>query len=45
MILQVTGQLADAGKNKSTHIEARPYLKLTDDEFDEILDVTKSYLK
>lgn len=41
-IHQVCG---DAGKNKSTHIEARPYLKLTDDEFDEILDVTKSYLK
>lgn len=35
----------DAGRNKSVEIPARPYLKLTDDDFDEILDVTKSYLK
>ena len=35
----------DAGRNKAVEIPARPYLKLTDDDFDEILDVTKSYLK
>lgn len=34
-----------AGRNKSVEIPARPYLKLSDDDMDEILDVTKSYLK
>lgn len=34
----------DAGKNKSTHIEARPYLKLTDEDLDEILLLVSKYL-
>ncbi|MCD7779784.1 MAG: phage virion morphogenesis protein, partial [Candidatus Gastranaerophilales bacterium] len=34
-----------AGKNKKVTIPARPYLKLTDDDFDEILDTTENYLK
>lgn len=41
-IHQLGGQ---AGKNKSVEIPARPYLKLTDDDFNEILDATKHYLK
>ena len=39
---QLGGQ---AGKNKKVEIPARPYLKLTDDDFNEILDATKQYLK
>lgn len=39
-------QLGDqAGKNKKVEIPARPYLKLTDDDFNEILDATKNFLK
>lgn len=34
-----------AGKNKKVEIPARPYLKLTDDDFNEILDATKNFLK
>lgn len=34
-----------AGKNKKVEIPARPYLKLTDDDFDEIIDVVQKYLK
>ncbi len=34
-----------AGKNNKVKIPARPYLKLTDDDFDEILDVAKKYLE
>ena len=34
-----------AGKNKKVTIPARPYLKLTDDDFNEILDATEHYLK
>ena len=41
-IHQLGGQ---AGKNKNVEIPARPYLKLTDDNFNEILDATKQYLK
>ena len=41
-IHQLGGQ---AGKNKKVEIPARPYLKLTDDDFNEILDATKQYLK
>lgn len=41
-IHQLGGQ---TGRNKSVEIPARPYLKLSDDDMDEILDVTKSYLK
>lgn len=41
-IHQLGGQ---AGKNKSVEIPARPYLKLTDDDFNEILDATEHYLK
>lgn len=41
-IHQLGGQ---AGKNKKVEIPARPYLKLTDDDFNEILDETKQYLK
>ena len=37
-IHQLGGQ---AGKNKKVEIPARPYLKLTDDDFNEILDATK----
>ena len=35
----------DAGRGKKVKIPARPYLKLTDDDFNEILDATKHYLK
>ncbi|MCD8024873.1 MAG: phage virion morphogenesis protein [Candidatus Gastranaerophilales bacterium] len=41
-IHQLGGQ---AGKNKKVTIPARPYLQLTDDDFDEILDTTENYLK
>lgn len=41
-IHQLGGQ---AGKNRSVNIPARPYLKLTDDDFEEILDTTKKFLK
>lgn len=34
-----------AGRNKKVSIPARPYLKLTDDDYDEILQETKRYLK
>lgn len=33
----------EAGRNKSVEIPARPYLKLTDDDFKEILDVTRQF--
>ena len=35
----------DAGRGKKVKIPARPYLKLTDNDFNEILDATKQYLK
>ena len=41
-IHQLGGQ---AGKNKKVTIPARPYLKLTDDDFNEILDAIEQYLK
>ena len=41
-IHQLGGQ---AGKNKETTIPARPYLKLTDDNFEEILTETEKFLK
>ena len=41
-IHQLGGQ---AGKNKKVTIPARPYLKLTEDDFNEILDATKNFLK
>ena len=41
-IHQLGGQ---AGKNKKVEIPARPYLKLTEDDFNEILDATEQYLK
>lgn len=34
-----------AGKNKKVEIPARPYLKLTDDDFEEILQQITLYLK
>lgn len=34
----------DAGRGKKVKIPARPYLKLTDDDFDEILSECKKYL-
>ena len=34
-----------AGKNKKVKIPARPYLQLTDEDFEEILSETKKYLK
>lgn len=40
-IHQLGGQ---AGKNKKTIISARPYLKLTDDDFDEIISIVEKYL-
>lgn len=40
-IHQLGGQ---AGKNKKTTIPARPYLKLTDDNFDEIISIVEKYL-
>ena len=41
-IHQLGGQ---AGKNKSVEIPARPYLNLTDDDFEEIMDSINDYLK
>ena len=41
-IHQLGGQ---AGKNKKTTISARPYLKLTDDNFEEIIAEVEEYLK
>lgn len=41
-IHQLGGQ---AGRNKKVKIPARPYLQLTDDDFDEILYSIKDYLK
>ena len=41
-IHQLGGQ---AGKNKSVTIPARPYLNLTDDEYEEILCLVENYLK
>ena len=41
-IHQLGGQ---AGKNKKTTIPARPYLKLTDDNFEEFLTETEKFLK
>ena len=41
-IHQLGGQ---TGKNKKTTIPARPYLKLTDDNFEEILTETEKFLK
>ncbi len=35
----------DAGRGKKVKIPARPYLQLTDDDFNEILDATEHYLK
>ena len=40
-IHQLGGQ---AGKNKAVSIPARPYLKLTNDDFDEIMEITEKYL-
>lgn len=41
-IHQLGGQ---AGKNKSVEIPARPYLKLTDDDYNEINHEIEKYLK
>ena len=41
-IHQLGGQ---AGKNKKTTIPARPYLKLTDDNFEEIFDEINNFLE
>ena len=41
-IHQLGGQ---AGKNKKTTISARPYLKLTDDNFEEIFDEINKFLE
>lgn len=41
-IHQLGGQ---AGRNKKTTIPARPYLKLTEDNFEEILTETEKFLK
>lgn len=41
-IHQLGGQ---AGKNKAVEIPARPYLKLTDDDYEEILDATEKFLQ
>lgn len=41
-IHQLGGQ---AGKNKKATIPARPYLKLTDDDFEEIIAETEDFLK
>ena len=41
-IHQLGGQ---AGKNKKTTIPARPYLSLTNDEYEEILSLVENYLK
>jgi len=34
----------EAGRNKNVKIPARPYLKLTEDDINQILEVTKDYL-
>lgn len=34
-----------AGKNKKVKIPARPYLQLSDEDFDEILDAVEKFLK
>ena len=36
---------SDTVQTLKVEIPARPYLKLTDDDFNEILDATKQYLK
>ena len=41
-IHQLGGQ---AGRNKSVEIPARPYLSLTNDDYDEILHNIENYLK
>ena len=41
-IHQLGGQ---AGKNKKTTIPARPYLSLTNEEYEEILSLVENYLK
>ena len=41
-IHQLGGQV---GKNKNVEIPARPYLKLTDDDFEEILTETENFLR
>jgi len=41
-IHQLGGQ---AGKNKSVEIPARPYLKLTDENFDEIINEIERFIK
>ena len=41
-IHQLGGQ---AGKNKKVEIPARPYLKLTEDDFEEILTETENFLR
>ena len=41
-IHQLGGQ---AGKNKKVEIPARPYLKLTDDDFEKILTETENFLR
>ena len=41
-IHQLGGQ---AGKNKKVEIPARPYLQLTDEDYEEILEETQKYLK
>lgn len=35
----------NAGRNKKASIPARPYLQLTDEDFEEILNSTQKYLK
>ena len=40
-IHQLGGQ---AGKNKSVSIPARPYLKLSDNDFEEILDLSQKFI-
>ena len=40
-IHQLGGQ---AGKGKKLTIPARPYLKLTDEDFGEILDMTENFI-
>jgi len=41
-IHQLGGQ---AGKNKIVTIPARPYIKLTEDDFEEIIDIIQTYLQ
>lgn len=42
VIHQLGGQ---TGKNKKVTIPARPYLELTNDEYDEIIEVTELFIK